>query len=483
MGDADRPQSTGTILHLADGSVSGEHSDPASHPFLVAPQTEEEKNTLRPGLFPIACWKLDDIRFDFDSSFIKPEAEPDVKKLGELIKSHPKAPVSIFGHADPVGKETYNKKLSGRRAKTIYGLLTRDLALWEDLYSSPYHGDHWGPPQVVAMLGALGYTPGDKDGLLKGNESDVLKKFQSDHGLTSHGYINASTRKELFSGYMDKLCGPDFKLTKSDFLARGADTDGRGDYQGCSEFNPLLILSQDEDREFSKPARHKERNAVNAPNRRVMVFLFRPGVKVIPGKWPCPKADTEAVQACKDRFWSDAKKRLQNTSERRNYTKDGDTLGCRFYDRLSSHSPCEQMNEYWVVRILVPSSDPLPKRKPLANEAYTLIGTGSGAEIRGRTDNDGILRAVVRAETPSIILQIAGTTMFLKGGALLGMPLSDMAARQRLYNLGYGDLDFDSWDDDAFTAALKKFQKDHGLTESGSPDAATKEKLREVHGS
>ncbi|MBP1597838.1 MAG: hypothetical protein H6Q05_3215 [Acidobacteria bacterium] len=476
---------TGSVIDSSDGSVSGTHPEAAAPVFRAAPTTTDEKNTIRPGLFPIACWRLEDIRFDFDSSFIRPDAAPDVKKLHDLVKAHKKAPLSVFGHADPVGQETYNKMLSGRRAMSVYGMLIRDADIWERLYSKPYSGDNWGLPRIQSMLEALGYTLADNDGLLRGGVSEALKQFQSDsEGLTAHGYLNAPTRKKLYVAYMDWLCGTDFKLEKSAFLAQGADKDGRGDYQGCSEFNPVLIFSKAENKEFSKPENHKQRNAVNAPSRRVMVFLFRRGTKVNPEKWPCPKAETEKVQECRDRFHSDGDKRLENRDKRRTFSQDHDTFACRFYELLATGSPCEEIQDNWVLRVLISGSGPLPGRKPLANEPYILTGVGpKRPEIRGKTDPNGVLRAAVEDDTCKMMLTIAGLKITLDGGALQAMDSGDPAVKERLCNLGYGDADVDSWTDDTYEKALKKFQKDHKLSETGTADADTKQRLKEIHGS
>jgi peptidoglycan hydrolase-like protein with peptidoglycan-binding domain len=481
-GDDQALRETNASEATADGSTSGQHPEIPTPTHLVGPATADQKNTIRPILAPIACWRLDDIRFDFDSSFVRPDAEPDLKVLGVLIKRHPKSPLSIFGHADPVGSEAYNKRLSGRRAMAIYGVLTRNVEMWENLYSNPYEGDKWGSSQILTILSSLAYAPAADDGLKAGRASNSLKQFQSDNGLTPHGYVNVATRKKLFGAYMNRLCGPGLKLQKSDFLAQGADQDGRGDYQGCSEFNPLMLLSKDENTQFSKPGNEAQRNAVNAPNRRVMVMLFRPDVKVSPAQWPCPKADTEQVQGCKKRFWSDGQQRLENTDRRRTYTQDKNTFACRFYDRLANSSPCERTQENWVLRILVAGKGSLQGRKPLANEAYTLAGLGGGKpEIRGRTDQRGILRAVVADDVCKMTLTIAGIKITVEGGALHSLT-NDAAVKERLLNLGYGDRDLDSWTTDTYTSALKAFQKDHKLGETGTADDPTRQKIKELHG-
>ena len=148
------------------GGMAGNHADPDSSSRPVAPATAGELNTFRPGLFPIACWRLDDVRFDFDSSFVRPEATLEIKLLAALIRQHPGAPLSVFGHADPVGNDDYNKTLSGRRASAVYAVLTRHIDVWESLYLEPYKGDHWGVRTIQIMLDALGYSPGPIDGVI-----------------------------------------------------------------------------------------------------------------------------------------------------------------------------------------------------------------------------------------------------------------------------------------------------------------------------
>src|SRR5262245_45432542 len=103
---SDVPQLTGK----SGGGLAGLHGPP--HPTaLVGPSTEEQKNTLRIALMPFACWRMEDLRFEFDSSFILASAHNELLLLVELLKAHPGALLSIFGHADPVGNVDYNKAL------------------------------------------------------------------------------------------------------------------------------------------------------------------------------------------------------------------------------------------------------------------------------------------------------------------------------------------------------------------------------------
>ena len=99
------------------GAVSGAHPRRLKLSLPVAPSTQGNGvNTLRFALLPIACWKLEDLRFDFDSSFIKPDGADEFAALLELRKQHPGSPLALFGHADPTGKDDYNKTQIGRAA-------------------------------------------------------------------------------------------------------------------------------------------------------------------------------------------------------------------------------------------------------------------------------------------------------------------------------------------------------------------------------
>jgi hypothetical protein len=296
---------------------TGVHPGIGDAPVRVAPSLAEEFNTVRAFLIPKACFKLEDAHFAFDSSFVVPEGF-DVAPLKELLDKHPGAKLSIFGHADPTGDDAYNKTLAGRRASAIFGLLTRDVPMWDKLHDQPAGGDNWKPEAEQTMLATTG--------LPKGTARATLTKAYMDHLCT----VRNSAGQSIGT----------VQLTKDDFLARGQDKAGKGDLQGCSEFNPLMIFSASEKAVLDQPANHAQRNAENQVNRRVMVLLFRPGSRVDPAKWPCPTVD-EGTAKCLKRFHSDGATRRSNQAKRREFKDTKDTFACRFYDRLTNSSPCE----------------------------------------------------------------------------------------------------------------------------------------------
>lgn len=233
---------------LADGGLALRHPAQRRLPLVLAPTDAERFNTVREPLTPIACWRIDGVRFAFDSSFLGPDAAPEMAMLAALRSSLGAAPMSIFGHADPVGQDAYNYQLAGRRARTIYGALTRDVDAWVALFDHKFEGDDWGLRSLQLCLAALGYDPGQADGVLGPRTSDALRAFQREHGLPSSGFPDRATRAALFEQYMDCLCrdkaGSPFRYEREDFLGRGRDPGGKEDIQSCGELNHVYVMSQ-----------------------------------------------------------------------------------------------------------------------------------------------------------------------------------------------------------------------------------------------
>jgi len=336
------------------GGTTGSHPEKTPLPILVAPTTEVSLNTIKAFLIPVGCWRVDDLRFAFDSSVVHPEIKTEMGLLATLRNVHPGAPMSIFGHADPTGDDTYNKTLSGRRATAIYALLTRDVDKWEKLFSAPFGGDNWGTKSVQLMLNEVSGTSLVIDGVNGSETSGAIGDYRESKGLPRSGTAGKATRAKLFADYMDKVCvdaaGKKYQLQKSEFLAKGADPDGKGDFQGCSEFNPFVVFSKDEAATFASD--HETRDQENAPNRRVMALLFKPGTVINTSRWPCPKAN-EGIAGCKARFWSDGEKRRNPQDARRTFDGTKDTYGCRFYHRLFVLSPCGAGQGQSVVQVLM----------------------------------------------------------------------------------------------------------------------------------
>jgi peptidoglycan hydrolase-like protein with peptidoglycan-binding domain len=347
------------------------------------------------------------------------------------------------------------------------------------------------------MLHALGYLAAGPSDVQDAEMDSAVRAFQQDEGLATDGQAGPQTRAKLFARYMDLLCGPDLRLSKTaDFLARGGDAGGKGDYQGCSEFNPVLMFSSAENEELNQPERLAERNAQNAPNRRVLALLFAPGDRVDSALWPCPRA-AEGSAGCRKRFWSDAAARRSFQEQRRLYEVTRDTFACRFYHLLVDGSPCERALAVLRVRL----HDRFGRKMPGVQYEVEY----AGRTRPGRADAQGFLTETLdpAAEQCTIRWEPAAGENATDGAAQPGsttqgspaqstagsgsgflheltvfVPLLDIdtdeGVKRRLHNLGY------PFDGD-YETNLRAFQAHHELDITGLADDATKAELRSIY--
>jgi hypothetical protein len=193
----------------------------------VAPAVGEEHfNAVRLPLVATACWRLADAAFAFDSSFPGPISASAFQRLATLRQEHPGCLASLFAHADPVGSDEVNKRLSDRRARAVHALLTRKVDAWEALYTSPSDGDEWGVRSLQTMLATLArgdsaaYYGGTIDGQVGPATTTAVHDFQRDQGLTVDSQAGPITRRALYGTYMDRLCadasGTPYQLAPDD---------------------------------------------------------------------------------------------------------------------------------------------------------------------------------------------------------------------------------------------------------------------------
>lgn len=69
------------------------------------------------------------IYFDFDSAVIKPESEPTLQAIAEMLKDHPSLNVYVVGHTDMTGTLEYNLNLSENRANAVVQKLIQDYGI------------------------------------------------------------------------------------------------------------------------------------------------------------------------------------------------------------------------------------------------------------------------------------------------------------------------------------------------------------------
>lgn len=64
------------------------------------------------------------ILFDTGKATIKPESQPIVKQVVDMMKAHPDLKVAVEGHTDNVGSPVSNKALSQQRAQSVVAAIT-----------------------------------------------------------------------------------------------------------------------------------------------------------------------------------------------------------------------------------------------------------------------------------------------------------------------------------------------------------------------
>ncbi|MBM4315705.1 MAG: OmpA family protein [Deltaproteobacteria bacterium] len=87
-----------------------------------------------------------DLLFDFDKAEIKKEAAPVLEKVALVLRSNPGAKVLVEGHTDGVGKDSYNKALSEKRA----AVTARWLIAASGIPASQVQTRGWGKTRPVA---------------------------------------------------------------------------------------------------------------------------------------------------------------------------------------------------------------------------------------------------------------------------------------------------------------------------------------------
>jgi hypothetical protein len=304
-------------------------------------------------------------------------------------------------------------------------------------------------------------------------------------------------RDELFRAYMDAICrradGTPFTVDRSGFLGKGLDPGGKADYQGCSEFNPIFRFSAAQEQELSPQARHSERDLRNAPNRRVLVFMFPAGMFAPASDWPCPRA-TEGTSGCRAQFWPDGDKRRSARDRERTYEVDKDTFACAFYDRMARRSPCELVRKTLRIRLLDPFGRPIGGAKYQLKIGDHDVRTGTASQSAAPPPADGSTPpddgssawlTEVNVLSPSECeLSYASPDdpgasnpdrfPFRVTFKLNFQADDDEALDKRLHNLGY-----EPATDRA--AAVQAFQRDYHLPDTGELDEPTRTRLKTAH--
>lgn len=85
---------------------------------------------------------LGDILFSTGKAQLKPDGIRNVQKLGDFLTKYPQNKVSVEGHTDSVGSNSYNQELSDRRAYSVRTALT-DMGISSDRVATHGYGEEF----------------------------------------------------------------------------------------------------------------------------------------------------------------------------------------------------------------------------------------------------------------------------------------------------------------------------------------------------
>ena len=84
-----------------------------------------------------------DITFAFNSADVRYQFEPVIRNLAQTLGRHPGLAIDIVGHADAIGSDDYNQRLSERRAHSV-GAALMDFGVDYDRIAASGRGE-WEP--------------------------------------------------------------------------------------------------------------------------------------------------------------------------------------------------------------------------------------------------------------------------------------------------------------------------------------------------
>jgi outer membrane protein OmpA-like peptidoglycan-associated protein/uncharacterized Zn-binding protein involved in type VI secretion len=437
--------------------------------------------------------------FDHNKTFLLPPALESITLLVRFYNEHPGAKVLLSGHADTVGKKSYNIGLSEERARAIGAFLTDNVDGWIRYYRAGIsHGQIWGTTEDRYMLSSI--TASDGQPFFRAGDTSnsvALLRYQNERDLAAKtGTATEETRRSLIADYMAR---------DGTSLPAGTPVSAHG----CGENHPINDNGD---------------NVHDLDNRRVEIFLFEDAIDP-----PVPKGCTPACNEYPQ--W------VERSVQTVDFTHAAGVFnGFAFEDQGGTRVPVGGVTVHLSggssttattdadgrihVDNLVPGPYSVTATKdgyfdlmvdtivsedggttdlpmvaaaelrivlvgidgdPRANMAYTL--EIDGAELKGTTDGTGLLQHRIPKASKFGTLTYNNTVRVLAIRAL-DPPSTPAGAQPRLSDLGFGAGDAQPAVLDARTEdAIARFQQRKQLQVTGKLDPATVAKLKETYGS
>jgi outer membrane protein OmpA-like peptidoglycan-associated protein/tetratricopeptide (TPR) repeat protein len=112
-----RAEKTGYLTNSARFSTKGMAKDPAN------PVQRYELEIVLDKIYRDVEIVLDNIYYDYDKWDIRPDAEPTLNRLADVLKQNPAVRIQLGSHTDCRGNDDYNQELSQKRAQSAVNYL------------------------------------------------------------------------------------------------------------------------------------------------------------------------------------------------------------------------------------------------------------------------------------------------------------------------------------------------------------------------
>ena len=122
----------GVLAGAAVGALAGGvgyYMDKQQKEMEAALADEQARNELKIQQLENETLKIDissEVSFDFDSASLKSAFTPTLNKVADILQRYPNTIIHVVGHTDSVGSESYNMKLSERRAQSVVDYLSAE---------------------------------------------------------------------------------------------------------------------------------------------------------------------------------------------------------------------------------------------------------------------------------------------------------------------------------------------------------------------
>lgn len=137
--DSSSGRYVGAIVGGAAGAGIGHYMDNQQAEFERELAQEQQANQLEIERMKDDTLKLtldSEVSFDFNKYEIKPAFHDSLDKLAAVINKYDRTVVHVVGHTDSVGSDSYNQRLSEKRAESVVSYLLRKGVRYDRLHAS-----------------------------------------------------------------------------------------------------------------------------------------------------------------------------------------------------------------------------------------------------------------------------------------------------------------------------------------------------------